>query len=150
VRRRNRRLAPDARKVELGKNNDNDMELKAKLFGVMGRELGAIHAASPGAVSRIQADLAARPVGWLHKAAKTAAAAVEEDYREWITGDWRRQGGSARGVPKTQRHGRAGRRPSPGHPRLTFLRCPCLRVDARDKPAHDGVQSVPMLRKDYP
>jgi hypothetical protein len=22
-------------------------------------------------------------------------------------------------------------------------------VDARDKPAHDGVQSVPMLRKDY-
>jgi hypothetical protein len=26
---------------------------------------------------------AARPVGWLRKAAKTAAA-VEEDYREWI------------------------------------------------------------------
>jgi hypothetical protein len=78
-----RRLAADARKVELGKNNDNDMELKAKLFGAMGRELGAIHAASPGAVSRIQADLAARPVGRLHKAAKTAAA-VEEDYREWI------------------------------------------------------------------
>jgi hypothetical protein len=76
-----RRLAADARKVELGKNND--MELKAKLFGAMGRELGAIHAASPGAVSRIQADLAARPVGRLHKAAKTAAA-VEEDYREWI------------------------------------------------------------------
>jgi hypothetical protein len=79
-----RRLAADARKVELGKNNDNDIELKTKLFGAMGRELGAIHAASPGAVSRIQADLAARPVGWLHKAAKTAAAAVEEDYREWI------------------------------------------------------------------
>jgi hypothetical protein len=77
-----RRLAADARKVELGKNN-NDMELKGKLFGVMGRELGAIHAASPGAVSRIRADLAARPVGRLHKAAKTAAA-VEEDYREWI------------------------------------------------------------------
>ena len=30
-----RRLAADARKVELGKNNDNDMELKAKLFGAM-------------------------------------------------------------------------------------------------------------------
>jgi hypothetical protein len=29
-------------------------------------------------------DVAARPVGWLHKAAKTAAAAVEEDYREWV------------------------------------------------------------------
>ena len=78
-----RRLAADARKVELGKNNNNDMELKAKLFGVMGRELGAIDVAAPGAVSRIQADLAGRPVGWLHKAAKTAAA-VEEDYREWI------------------------------------------------------------------
>jgi hypothetical protein len=26
---------------------------------------------------------ATRPVGWLRKAAKTAAA-VEEDYREWI------------------------------------------------------------------
>jgi hypothetical protein len=49
-----RRLAADARKVELGKNNNNDMELKAKLFGVMGRELGAIHAAAPGAVSRIR------------------------------------------------------------------------------------------------
>src|SRR4249919_2187522 len=46
-----RRLAADARKVELGKNNNNDMELKAKLFGVMGRELGAIHAAARGARS---------------------------------------------------------------------------------------------------
>ena len=54
-----RRLAADARKVELGKNND--MELKAKLFGVMGREPGAIHAASPGALSRIRADLAGAP-----------------------------------------------------------------------------------------
>jgi hypothetical protein len=53
-------------------------------FEAMGFDIGAIHAATPGAATDIAADLAKpRRKDWLYRAAKTAAAAVEEDFAEW-------------------------------------------------------------------
>lgn len=77
-----RRLAPDSRKIELGKKAGS--AVNANLMWTMGYDLGAIHAAgSPGA-DKLLADLTKRPRGWLNDAAKTAAAAVTRDYEEWV------------------------------------------------------------------
>jgi hypothetical protein len=77
-----RRLAPDSRKIELGKKAGS--AVNANLMWTMGYDLGAIHAAgSPGAQALL-ADLNKRPRGWLNAAAKTAAAAVARDYEEWV------------------------------------------------------------------
>jgi Uncharacterized protein conserved in bacteria (DUF2252) len=76
-----RRLAADSRKIELGASAG--AKLKAELFRAMAFDLASIHAAgSPGAAA-LRADLKKRPRGWLNKAAKAAAAAVERDYEEW-------------------------------------------------------------------
>jgi hypothetical protein len=75
-----RRLAADARKIDL------DMlgaRLEPRLIKAMGAELGSIHAATRGSRNSIIKDLAARPPGWLLKAAAAAAKATVEDYREW-------------------------------------------------------------------
>jgi Uncharacterized protein conserved in bacteria (DUF2252) len=76
-----RRVAADSRKVDLG--DDAGAELTVQLLKVMGFDLGSIHAAENGAASRIRDDLDARSNGWLHAAAKAAAAAVEQDHAEW-------------------------------------------------------------------
>src|SRR5215475_2078177 len=76
-----RRIAADARKVELG---DNAASLGERLLESMGFDIGAIHAAGSVNPLRLRADLDARPSGWLHAAAKKAAAEVEKDYAQWI------------------------------------------------------------------
>ena len=76
-----RRMAPDARKVELG---DEGAALSGSLLRAMGFDLGALHAAdSKQAAARIAADLGKRPQGWLAEAAAVAAKAVERDYVDW-------------------------------------------------------------------
>ncbi|MEA2840009.1 MAG: hypothetical protein QOF41_1339 [Methylobacteriaceae bacterium] len=75
-----RRLAPDSRKVELGEAPE--FELQRLVLTQMGFDLGAIHAADANA-SAVMSDLERRRASWLYDSAKTAAAAVERDYREW-------------------------------------------------------------------
>jgi len=75
-----RRLAPDSRKIELDGNATP--ELRSEWLQAMGFDLASVHAASAG-ISVLRRDLKRRPGGWLHSAAKTAAAAVERDFREW-------------------------------------------------------------------
>jgi len=76
-----RRIAPDSRKIDLDKLPEE--ELKANLLEAMGFDIGAIHAATPGAQDKIAADLKKRDDDWLHNAARMAAAAVVADYEEW-------------------------------------------------------------------
>jgi hypothetical protein len=77
-----RRVTADTRKVE--RTEDFDRKLDRRLVGVMGFELGALHAASTGLVDAISDDLRKRPAGWLGECAKSLAAAVEEDYAAWL------------------------------------------------------------------
>jgi hypothetical protein len=77
-----RRLAADSRKIDL--HDVAGAGLTAELLRAMGRDLGSIHAAGAGAADRIRRDLDPRPDDWLHGAAKAAAAAVEQDYEEWV------------------------------------------------------------------
>jgi hypothetical protein len=70
----------DAQKIELG--NNPGKKLERKLVRAMGFDLASIHAADPRGKRAIPADLKKRPDGWLHAAAKTAAAAVERDFEE--------------------------------------------------------------------
>ena len=74
-----RRIGADAQKIELGKNPGKKLE--RKLVGAMGFDLASIHAADARGKRAILADLKKRPDGWLHAAAKIAAAAVERDFR---------------------------------------------------------------------
>lgn len=76
-----RRLAPDSAKIDLAE--DEAAEFGAELLANMGADLAAIHA-SEGASGAIAADLAQRPKGWLHEAAKAAGAAVEQDFEAWV------------------------------------------------------------------
>lgn len=77
-----RRIAADSRKVTLG--GDAHKDLPARLLRAMGRDIGSIHAAS-GRAADILKDLDDRSdKPWLRAAAKVAAAAVEDDYAEWI------------------------------------------------------------------
>ncbi|HEY8337818.1 MAG TPA: DUF2252 family protein [Tardiphaga sp.] len=76
-----RRIAPDSHKIELGKHAGTT--LKARLLGAMARDLAAIHAASPVGAKALRKDLRKRPRGWLDAAAKTMAAAVQQDFRTW-------------------------------------------------------------------
>jgi Uncharacterized protein conserved in bacteria (DUF2252) len=74
-----RRIAADWRKVEFGDHVDAKFEID--LLKAMGFDLGGIHAAEQG--TAVIRDFNSRPRDWLHKAAKAAAAAVEEDFHEW-------------------------------------------------------------------
>lgn len=76
-----RRIAPDARKVNLGDRPGE--QLKLDFLRAMGFDIGAIHAATKGASPKILADLRKRKPDWLHAAAKAAAEAVEQDFAEW-------------------------------------------------------------------
>jgi hypothetical protein len=75
-----RRIAADARKVELGPGAG--AELRGKLLTAMGFDIGSIHGADAQA-SAIRSDIAKRAPDWLYKASKTAAAWVEKDFHEW-------------------------------------------------------------------
>jgi hypothetical protein len=76
-----RRIAADARKVEFA--DDAGERLHLDLLCAMGFDLASVHASDPGKAAAIRADLKKRRAGWLLSATKTAAAAVEEDYRTW-------------------------------------------------------------------
>jgi hypothetical protein len=76
-----RRLAPDSRKIELG--NEAKTHLKADLLQAMAFDLASVHAAGSVDVDVLRNDLKKRRPGWLYRAAKTAAAAVEQDFEEW-------------------------------------------------------------------
>lgn len=75
-----RRIAADARRVELGDNAG--AHLNRDLLRAMGFELGAIHAAGPhgGKISR---DLRRRRPDWLRRNAGVAVMAVRNDYEDW-------------------------------------------------------------------
>ena len=75
-----RRIGADSKKIELGE--DAGAKLYLRLLEAMGFDLASIHAAS-GNAQGIQRDLDRRPQGWLNRAAKTAAAKTERDFREW-------------------------------------------------------------------
>jgi hypothetical protein len=76
-----RRLAPDSRKIEL--SEDATTDLKSYLLQAMAFDLASIHAAGSVGIGALQRDLERRPRGWLYHAAKTAAAAVEQDFEAW-------------------------------------------------------------------
>jgi hypothetical protein len=76
-----RRIAVDARKIDLGA--DAGSELTLKVLEAMGFDLGAIHAASEARAPAIRKDLDARPDGWLYTAATTSVASVQRDYASW-------------------------------------------------------------------
>jgi hypothetical protein len=84
-----RRLAADARKVNLTRNSDIDPpEAEAgdvrKLLTRMGFDIGSIHAATEDKVASIKQDLERRPEGWLSGSAEKAAEWVSGDYDEWL------------------------------------------------------------------
>jgi hypothetical protein len=76
-----RRIAADSRKINLG--DDAGADLRADVLRAMGFDLAAIHAADADAAAAIARDFRGRAGKWLRNAAKTAAAAVEEDFNEW-------------------------------------------------------------------
>ncbi|MBP0574517.1 hypothetical protein J8J27_27810, partial [Mycobacterium tuberculosis] len=71
-----RRLTASSRKIEL---KDMGGSLADDLLAVMGRDIGAVHAASDR-VAAIQADLAGRSRRWLEAAAERAAEDVGACY----------------------------------------------------------------------
>ena len=75
-----RRIAADARKVELGL--DPGSTLGRRLLGAMGADLASVHSADPAA-SAVKADFARRKSGWLRQEGKAAADWVERDYAKW-------------------------------------------------------------------
>src|SRR5262249_19341435 len=72
-----RRIAPDFRKIDVKDLTDTTLTLE--LLESMGRDIGSIHAASIDKRDKIVRDVKSRPRAWLHQAAKTAEAAVQED-----------------------------------------------------------------------
>jgi hypothetical protein len=76
-----RRVAPDARKANM-KDDGDRLDLNFDLFGAMGFDLGAIHAAD-GQVTAIVRHLRKQSKDWLYAAAEAAAADVEKDFEGW-------------------------------------------------------------------
>jgi Uncharacterized protein conserved in bacteria (DUF2252) len=76
-----RRIAADSRKINLG--DAAGANLRVDLLRAMGFDLGAIHAADVHVAAAIVRDFRGRADDWLHDAAKSTAAAVEEDFDEW-------------------------------------------------------------------
>jgi hypothetical protein len=68
--------------------DDKDTLLQNKLLNVMGREIGSLHAATAD-VSAVQKDITARDKAgdakWLEAASETAAQAVEQDFKAWVS-----------------------------------------------------------------
>jgi hypothetical protein len=76
-----RRLAPDSRKIEL--NEKAATHVEGRFLQAMAFDLASIHAAGSAGVAALRRDLKKRPRSWLYDAAKTAAAEVEKDFKEW-------------------------------------------------------------------
>jgi hypothetical protein len=76
-----RRLAADSLKIELA--DVSGSAIKIGILEAMGFDLASIHAAGAPGAAALAADLRKRPRGWLTGAAKTAAAAVKRDFKEW-------------------------------------------------------------------
>jgi Uncharacterized protein conserved in bacteria (DUF2252) len=76
-----RRLAPDASRIELAMLTEHHDEVK--LLEFMGRETANIHLGSKHAIKEVKRDLAHRPRGWVHKAAKTMVEAITADWKSW-------------------------------------------------------------------
>lgn len=78
-----RRLAPDCSRIELTslpKERD-----ERRLLHAMGFETANVHLGS-AAAKTLAKDLAARPKGWLHRAAVAMVKAVMGDWQEWAKG----------------------------------------------------------------
>ncbi|MCK8783666.1 DUF2252 domain-containing protein [Roseomonas sp. NAR14] len=78
-----RRLAPDARKLDLG---DDSQFPPDEMLRAMGLDLGALHAGLQPGSTRIPDDLAARArrdADWLRDASRTAAEWVTQDFHAW-------------------------------------------------------------------
>jgi hypothetical protein len=78
-----RRISADARKVEFADDTDT-APLKIELLEAMGFDLGSIHAAEEQKAAAVREDFDQRPAGWLRKASKAAAGAVEGDYHGYV------------------------------------------------------------------
>jgi hypothetical protein len=76
-----RRVAADSRKLDLADLAGTGLD--HGLLEAMGRDLGAIHAATDGAPAKIRKDLGKRPEGWLRDAAQQAADATLADFKKW-------------------------------------------------------------------
>jgi hypothetical protein len=76
-----RRIAADARKIELGEHAGR--RLHRALLDAMGFDLGAIHAAHPRHVRKIRRDLKKRPRDWLTIASDAAATNVRREHESW-------------------------------------------------------------------
>ena len=76
-----RRLAPHARKLELGPKTRSS--LSTRILRLMAFEIGNLHAADARIVRGIEADLARRLEGWLRSAVKRAAAQTRSDWEDW-------------------------------------------------------------------
>ncbi|MBN9101719.1 MAG: DUF2252 family protein [Pseudonocardia sp.] len=81
-----RRLAPDCRRVEL--SDLPAVRKEKRLLRAMGREIANVHLASVDAAV-LQADLAARPDGWLLEAARGAVHEVRADFAAFAAGKLR-------------------------------------------------------------
>jgi hypothetical protein len=85
-----RRLAADARKVNLAQNTDTDApkidgEQAKKLLHAMGFDIGSVHAESEEKTHVILTHLDQREKDWLYVAAKSAANWVGADYADWCS-----------------------------------------------------------------
>ena len=78
-----RRIAPDSAKIDLAA--ECARAFGPKLLAAMGADLASIHVAGSVDADRIARDLDRRDADWLHAAAKTAEAAVRQDFRKWQT-----------------------------------------------------------------
>ena len=76
-----RRLAPDARKIDLSEKAMKTVG--ADLIWLMGAELACIHAARPQDASAIGHDLDRRDAHWLEQATDVMRRSVESDYQDW-------------------------------------------------------------------
>jgi len=76
-----RDLSPEARKLELG--NDEDIKIDHRLLRAMGRELGAIHGTDRARAKQIKAHLNEADANWLTVSAKKAEDFVRSDFAAW-------------------------------------------------------------------
>jgi len=76
-----RRVAPDARKIEL--TDVPGPQLSARLLAAMGADLAAVHAADPRS-PKIARDLEVRAGGWLLHAVQAAGERTERDYAAYV------------------------------------------------------------------
>jgi len=78
-----RRLAPDCRRIELA--DLPAVRKEKRLLRAMGRELAGVHIGSVAAAG-LQADLEARPDGWLLDAARHMVHTVRADFAGFAEG----------------------------------------------------------------